>query len=132
MKNTALVITSIAADTHPVLTQYAAETKEHGVSFVMIGDTKSPAQFALDGCDFYSTARQKDLGFTLAHDLPYKHYARKNLGYLIAIKNGTDIIIETDDDNIPLGGFWQPRTREKQARVLEHTGWTNEIGRAHV
>jgi hypothetical protein len=39
--------------------------------------------------------------------LPSKHYARKNLGYLIAIKNGAEIIIETDDDNIPEKNFWK-------------------------
>ena len=125
MKNTALVITSIATDTHPVLKQYASETKQHGVSFIMIGDTKSPTQFALDGCDFYSVAQQKDLAFKLTRDLPYKHYARKNLGYLIAIQKGAEIIIETDDDNIPLADFWQPRIRAKQAQVLKNTGWTN-------
>ncbi len=125
MKNTALVITSIAADSHPVLKQYALETKENNVPFVMIGDTKSPAQFSLEGCDFYSVSRQKDLSFTLARELPFKHYARKNLGYLIAIQNGAEVIIETDDDNIPLADFWQPRTRTQQARVLKDTSWTN-------
>ena len=125
MKNTALVITSIAADTHPVLKQYALETKENNVAFVMIGDTKSPAQFSLEGCDFYSVSRQKDLAFTLARELPFKHYARKNLGYLIAIQSGAEVIIETDDDNIPLADFWQARTRTQQARVLTDTSWTN-------
>lgn len=125
MKNTALVITSIANDSHPVLKQYASETKLHGVAFIVIGDTKSPSQFALDGCDFYSTERQKGLTFSLIHNLPHKHYARKNLGYLIAIQKGADIIIETDDDNIPLADFWQPRIRAKQTRVLKNTGWTN-------
>jgi hypothetical protein len=125
MKNTALVITSIAADTHPVLKQYALETKENNVAFVMIGDTKSPAQFSLEGCDFYSVSRQKDLAFTLARELPFKHYARKNLGYLIAIQNGAEVVIETDDDNIPLADFWQARTRTQQARVLTDTSWTN-------
>jgi hypothetical protein len=125
MKNTALVITSIAADSHPVLKQYASETQENGVAFVMIGDTKSPAQFALEGCDFYSVAQQNNLSFSLARTLPFKHYARKNLGYLIAIQHGAEIIIETDDDNIPLADFWQPRTRIQQARVLKDTSWTN-------
>jgi hypothetical protein len=125
MKNTALVITSIATDSHPVLKQYALETKEHNVAFVMIGDTKSPAQFSLEGCDFYSVSRQKNLSFTLARELPFKHYARKNLGYLVAIQYGAEIIIETDDDNIPLADFWQPRTLTQQARVLKDTSWTN-------
>lgn len=125
MKNTALVITSIANDQHPVLKQYAIEAKQNEVSFIVIGDTKSPDQFALEGCHFYSIFQQKSLPFKLAQALPVKHYARKNLGYLLAIQNGAEVIIETDDDNIPLADFWLPRTRTKQAHVLTDTGWTN-------
>jgi hypothetical protein len=125
MKNTALVITSIAADTHPVLKRYASETEERGVLFIMIGDTKSPDEFALEGCEFYSISRQNDLAFRLARKLPYKHYARKNLGYLLAIQAGAEIIIETDDDNVPLANFWQPRSRAVHARILKNAGWTN-------
>ncbi len=125
MKNTALVITSIANDQHPVLKQYAIEAKQNAVSFIVIGDTKSPDQFALEGCHFYSISQQKSLSFKLVQALPVKHYARKNIGYLLAIKNGAEVIIETDDDNIPLADFWLPRTRTKQAHVLTDTGWTN-------
>jgi len=125
MKNTALVITSIANDQHPVLKQYAVEAKQNDVSFIVIGDTKSPATFELADCHFYSIAQQQSLSFKLAQALPVKHYARKNLGYLLAIQNEAEVIIETDDDNIPLADFWQPRTRTKQAHVLTETGWTN-------
>jgi len=125
MNNTALVITSIASDTHAVLQRYAVESKAQGVSYIVIGDTKSPKTFDLKDCDFYSVSRQQNLPFTLTQKLPYKHYARKNLGYLIAIQGGAKIIIETDDDNIPLADFWASRTRTQTAHVLTNTGWTN-------
>jgi hypothetical protein len=125
MKNTFLVITSIADQYHPVLNQYAKEAADQGVHFVVIGDTKSPAQFSITGCDYYSVDRQTGLLFELAKLLPFKHYARKNLGYLIASSQGAHVIIETDDDNLPLDGFWKERIRSQSAHLLKHTGWTN-------
>ncbi len=50
---------------------------------------------------------------------------RKNLDYLIAIKSGAEIIIETDDDNIPAINFWKKRENIKRAFVLKKKGWAN-------
>jgi len=125
MKNTFLIITSIAKDNHPVLKQFADESVLHNVPFILIGDTKSPVGFNLNGCDFYSVERQKSLGFELAKALPFKHYARKNLGYLIAISKGAEVIIETDDDNIPFSDFWNERTKQSNAFLLNNKGWVN-------
>ena len=125
MNKTALVITSIANQEHPVLGQCAREAKQKNIPLIVIGDTKSPEHFSLDGCDFFSIARQQTLDFNLTNLLPYKHYSRKNIGYLVAIKNGAEIIIETDDDNIPLEEFWTPRQLAQQAHSLSKTGWTN-------
>jgi hypothetical protein len=98
MENTFLIITSIANQEHPVLKQFAEEASKHSVPFIVIGDTKSPKEFNLAGCDFFSIERQQALKFQLAKALPVKHYARKNLGYLIAISKGAKTIIETDDE----------------------------------
>lgn len=125
MENTYLIITSIENQTHPVLNVYAKETSKHNVSLIVIGDTKSPKEFNLDGCDFYSIECQQDLKFQLAKSLPVQHYARKNLGYLIAISKGAKIIIETDDDNLPLDGFWEYRTNQVNAHLLCNEGWVN-------
>lgn len=125
MKNTFLIITSIANDKHPVLKQFAKETIENNISFIVIGDTKSPEEFNLTGCDYYSIERQKELAFELSKQLPFKHYARKNLGYLIAIKKGAEIIIETDDDNFPLNSFWDNRSKQVEAHLLTDEGWVN-------
>jgi hypothetical protein len=124
-QKTFLVITSIAGQDHPVVKKIAEESTLHGIPFIMVGDTKSPNEFQLKGCDFYSIERQNGLAFELAKILPTKHYARKNIGYLIAISKGAETIIETDDDNIPLPGFWNKRTKEVTAHYLSAQGWVN-------
>jgi len=125
MENTFLIITSIANQEHPILKHFAEETPKHNVPFIVIGDTKSPKEFNLAGCDFYSIERQQTLKFQLAKTLPVKRYARKNLGYLIAISRGAEIIIETDDDNLALEGFWENRTKRVNAHFLNNKGWVN-------
>lgn len=125
MNKTFLVVTSIASSNNKVLTQLSKEAKEHKVNFIVIGDTRSPDNFFLDGCDFYSIERQKCLKLKLSSELPYKHYARKNLGYLQAMAYGATIIIETDDDNIPYSSFWIGRELKRNAILLQDTGWTN-------
>jgi len=44
---------------------------------------------------------QSTLGFRLASELPVRHYARKNLGYLHAMAAGAGSLFDTDDDNVP-------------------------------
>lgn len=125
MENTFLIVTSIATQDHPVLLRLAEESLEHGISFILIGDTKSPKEFNLSGCEYYSVERQQTLNFELAKILPLKHYARKNLGYLIAMSKGAEIIVETDDDNLPLQNFWDNRNKLVKAHLLNNKGWVN-------
>lgn len=125
MEHTFLIITSIAEDNHPVLKKFAKETISHNLPFILIGDSKSPDVFDLNGCDYYSIKRQQTLNFQLAKTLPIKHYARKNLGYLIAISRGANVIIETDDDNLPLSSFWKCREKKINAHLIENKGWVN-------
>lgn len=125
MPPTFLVITSIAASSHPVLQCYAKEAAAHAMPMIVVGDLKSPAQFDLLGCDFYSVARQQAMSSELAKLLPCNHYARKNLGYLAAMRQGAEIIVETDDDNLPGSDFWQKRRRRTTAHLLTGKGWVN-------
>ncbi|MGZ6523232.1 MAG: STELLO glycosyltransferase family protein [Bacteroidia bacterium] len=120
-----LIITSIANDKHPILNQFAVECKNRNIDYIVIGDTKSPADFQLPGCDFWSVDRQQTLPFELSKITPTRHYSRKNLGYLLAIKNGSAELVETDDDNIPREEFWNPKQREVKSHVFENSGWVN-------
>ena len=119
---TALVVTSIAAP-NAVLKSLAKGAIENNIDFLVIGDTKSPEHFEIDGCHFYPISRQLGLPFKIARNLPVKHYSRKNLGYLLA--KDYDVIIETDDDNFPTNEFWKPRTANNFVTHFEHTGWMN-------
>lgn len=95
-----------------------------GSPLVVIGDKKGPASFDLGQSDFFSLERQAQLDFALAGSLPTGHYARKNLGYLVAMGRGAECIFETDDDNAPLDG-WRPRSLMTQAQEVVAERWFN-------
>ncbi len=120
----ALVVTSIAKP-NAVLQELARGCREQKMPFIVIGDVPSPPDFELEGCDFYSLERQAATGFRLAALTPTRHYARKNLGYLLAARNGAELVVETDDDNIPYDTFWGVRNRTVDAAVVGDAGWTN-------
>jgi hypothetical protein len=120
----ALVVTSIAAP-NATLASLARGCVEHGYEFIVIGDEASPRDFQLEGCRFYSLEEQRALGLELASLCPTRHYARKNLGYLMAMRHGATLIIETDDDNIPYSDFWRARRRHQTVRTAMNAGWLN-------
>ncbi|HUA53622.1 MAG TPA: hypothetical protein VMB81_15735 [Candidatus Sulfotelmatobacter sp.] len=121
---TAVVVTSIAAP-NAVLRALAEGCRRNGWDFVVIGDAKSPPDFRLEACRYFDLAAQARLGFALAARAPVGHYARKNLGYLAAIRAGAGVIVETDDDNHPLAAFWQTRERRPEAALVGGGGWIN-------
>ena len=120
----ALIITSIASPNDD-LKKCASECLARHVHFIVIGDSKSPSTFELEGCDFYSLDRQKKLPFSLCSILPEKKYSRKNIGYLIAMAAGYDVLSETDDDNFPRSDFWKPFKIKLNSYHIEDKGWIN-------
>src|SRR5205085_5643855 len=120
----AVIVTTIAPPNETLAT-LARGCVEHSYDFIVIGDEASPSEFKLDGCRFYSLDEQRDLGLKLASLLPTRHYARKNLGYLLAMRSGATIILETDDDNIPYPEFWRERSRHHRVGTIANTGWLN-------
>lgn len=124
MEKTAIVITTINAP-NKAIRALAQGATTHQWDFVVIGDLKSPSQFECDGADYFSLDAQLNSGFEYAQACPVGHYARKNIGYLIAMRNGVNVIVETDDDNIPRDTFWLRRYRKIPVRVCEQEGWIN-------
>ena len=123
-RKVAVVVTSISPP-NKILRAIAKGSQKHGAEFIVIGDTKSPADFELKNCRFYGIAQQEKLEFGFAGLCPTRHYARKNIGYLIALAEGAEVIIETDDDNIPTDGFWDERVRLRKVRASRNAGWLN-------
>jgi len=93
-----VIITTINAPT-TAIRKYITDPS---VDVIIVADRKTPesSYVGLD-CEFLSLARQKELDSAFDALLPFNHYARKNMGYLWAARQGYECIIETDDDNIP-------------------------------
>lgn len=119
----AVVITTIQSPTKAIINI----SKQLGKSFdiVIIGDKKSPPDFSVKDARYFSIDKQKNIDSKLAQILPYNHYARKNIGYLIAIKNGAQLILETDDDNIPYETFGMDLNPEVEGELITARGWFN-------
>jgi len=72
---------------------------------IVVGDEKTPDNWKCAGAEFIPIKTQTS---KFGKILPRNHYSRKMIGYLEAIKGGADVIIDTDDDNIPYGDWGFP------------------------
>lgn len=122
--NTAMVITTINSPNQALL-QIAEGCRQHNVRMIVIGDSKSPPDFHIPGVEYYDLEAQRNSGLGYAKICPEKHYARKNIGYLLAYRNMAEVIVETDDDNLPQSGFWDDRQRQQNVEAIEGRGWVN-------
>lgn len=93
-----LVITTINSPTRALLDSVRV-AERHGVETIIIGDLKTPSDFGIDGATYLSVDDQKALKFESLQTIPHNSYSRKMLGYLLATRQGADLIFETDDDN---------------------------------
>ena len=116
-----IVITSIFEPTEAVTA--FAKLQDH--SLIVVGDKKSPAGWQCDNVDYLSVDKQNELDFNIRPLLPYNHYCRKMLGYLHAMKQGADIIIDTDDDNIPKANWVFPPLTGRFDAIKEDAGFVN-------
>lgn len=121
----ATIITTIN-DVNDVMTAWSKRVFEHG-PLVVVADKKTPNPYRLGGAKILSHESKEYSEFETARRVPHNSYARKNLGYLWAMKNGFECIYETDDDNAPLDE-WRPRSisvPHTQLRGPTCTSWFN-------
>jgi hypothetical protein len=123
MENGWIVVTTINPPT-PAIEQIARLCRS-GWSAVVVGDLKTPADWHCPGITYLDVNAQKRLFGAFADALPYRHYCRKNLGYLYALRQGAQVILETDDDNIPYATFGRGIERPVTGRLLQGGGWVN-------
>ena len=117
------VVTTIQAPTNSIR-GLARTLGRVEASLLVCGDRKGPTVYALKGAELFTLDRQLSLPLALPQHLPVNHYARKNVGYLVAISRGARCIYETDDDNQP-NAAWKPRSRMIRANVLNGPRWCN-------
>ena len=116
-----IVITSIFKPTEAVI----LFSKMTDYELIVVGDKKSPDDWYCNNVDYISVVQQEEFNFELTKVLPFNHYCRKMLGYLKAIKNGADYIVDTDDDNIPKDNWDFPKFDLKADFLSENKGFVN-------
>ncbi|MEJ7645117.1 MAG: STELLO glycosyltransferase family protein [Chryseolinea sp.] len=119
-----IVVTSIFSPNKSMLA-LSEGAKSAGWDFIIVGDVSSPPGFRLDGAEYYDIHMQKKLDFKFSALCPERHYTRKNIGYLLAMASGSNVIVETDDDNIPNPLFWHPRMHAIDCYQVTGSGWLN-------
>ncbi|GMH30637.1 hypothetical protein Nepgr_032480 [Nepenthes gracilis] len=77
--------------------------KIKGWQVLAIGNSKTPADWSLEGTIFLSLEDQSKLGFRIFDYLPYDSYVRKSIGYLFAIQHGAKTIFDADDRGDVIG-----------------------------
>ena len=118
-----LIVTTINKP-NKILKRLAKFSKINDWEFIIIGDKKTPKDFKLNSSKFLSLTDQKKLNFNFSKICPKNSYARKNIGYLIAIRN-SQVIIETDDDNYPKKSFFNKRELDHVATQINNKDWIN-------
>jgi len=96
-----IIITTIASPT-PAVRSFASIPGWHTV---VVGDKKTPPEWSCPAVEYLAPRAQQDSSFTLSRLLPWNHYCRKTIGYLHAIQQGAELIVDTDDDNLPMANW---------------------------
>lgn len=86
-----------------------------GDKLIVVGDKKTPTDWEYKNVTYLPF---KDDGYAC------NHYARKNIGYLEAMRSGATLIYEGDDDNIP-NNEWRLSDENIVADISKTEGWFN-------
>jgi glycosyltransferase involved in cell wall biosynthesis len=147
MKRVGIVLTTINI---PFLVQdFVANVERFGhdnVEILIIGDKKSPDAEIVELLNNLPGGRAevRYLGIDAQLDwaagtpalerfldiVPYNSDNRRNIGYLIALQDGADVIISIDDDNYPsmsdfIGDHWLVGDEARLPGISSTSGWFN-------
>ncbi len=121
---TSLIVTTINKPNRNIR-KLSDGSKKNNWNFIVIGDKKSPKNFKLNYGVYYDLKKQIRTKLNFSKICQLNNYARKNIGYLLAIKKKTDVIIETDDDNCPKKNFFQKKKLFHSAKEIGNNSWIN-------
>lgn len=118
------VITTINNPTKGIK-KIAALAKQKNVKLVVVGDRKTKPDWSYENVTYLNLVDQSEAFPEFSTLAPNDHYSRKNLGYLFAIRHGAQIIIETDDDNIPEDNFFDHSLNVDKVEMVGTHRWIN-------
>jgi len=121
---TSLVITTINKPNNNIRL-FSKNSKKNKWDFIVIGDKKTPKNFKIKYGSYFNLNSQKKLSYEFAKKCPINSYARKNIGYLLSIKNKSDVIVETDDDNHPKKNFFEKKILTHSVKEIKNKSWVN-------
>lgn len=119
--NKAVVITSIFPPTKAV--KLYADNPD--IVVIVVGDKKTPGYWSCPGVRYLGVSDQIKSQFRVNAALPFNHYSRKMLGYLEAIAGNAEVIVDTDDDNLPKQNWGYPNFEALYETVDSPTGFIN-------
>lgn len=119
--NKFIVITSI----FPPSSAVRAFAALPGHQLVVVGDQKTPRDWACENAVFIPLEEQEASGHRLGACLPRHHYCRKMMGYLYALQHHADVVIDSDDDNVPRKGWGFPSFDGAQHCLAPEMGFVN-------
>ncbi|HUU17995.1 MAG TPA: STELLO glycosyltransferase family protein [Sedimentisphaerales bacterium] len=117
-----IIITTINYPAQAVKT--IAKTKRDW-TILAVADRRTPPDWSCQNVRLLSIDEQKAFDSDFVQECPLDHYARKNVGYLKSIRDGAQVIAETDDDNIPKENFLTSVNQSVKGRLVEKSGWEN-------
>lgn len=109
-------------------TRLLGEMTERGWCCVVVADKNGPNEYNVDGIFYLTVQKQQMLHFRVLDHMPWKHFGRKNIGFLWAISHGARVIYDTDDDNklkaldIPILDE-KVTTHVEQPKVFQHKAY---------
>ena len=92
---------------------------------IVVGDRKTPDLWMNPNTEYLSPKAPVESVRRFSDLLPWNHYCRKMLGYLRAIECDAEIIIDTDDDNIPKSAYRFPAFDGQYDSIRMSSGFVN-------
>ena len=121
---TSLVITTINK-LNKNLKLFSEKCRDKNWDFYLIGDKKTKITANKKNSFYFDIPKQKDTALSFAKICPENSYSRKNIGYLLSYLNGNEIIVETDDDNLPKINFFNKIKLNQRVERIKNSGWIN-------
>lgn len=95
------------------------------IQLFVVGDKKTPSNWSCPGEKYISVAEQEAIAPRFSKLVPFNHYSRKMFGYLAASKAGFDVVIDTDDDNLPKANWGFPKFQDNFEQLDADRGFIN-------
>lgn len=116
-----IIVTTI----HPPSSAIKEFSKIAGWDLIAVGDLKTTPNWQVPKVKYISPKEQAELFPKFSKLLNWNRYARKNIGYLYAIKMDNQIIAEIDDDIAPYKTYPPDINPNKTIKILSGSKFIN-------